>query len=67
LADIDVKQTLHYEKPGKPKPETPPSRITYRPRASLTLNSTLVTLHQQRTGRFILATNVLKPKQLSHQ
>ena len=67
LVDKSVKQTLHYEKPGKPKPETPPSRITYQPQASLTLNSSIVTLHQQRAGRFVLATNVLESDQLSEQ
>jgi transposase len=67
LHNTGVKQTLHYQKPGKPKPDTPPSRITFQPQASLTLNSTLVTLHQQRAGRFVLATNVLEPHQLSEQ
>ena len=62
-----VKQTLHYEKPGKPKQGTPPSRITYHPQASLTPNSTVVTLHQQRSGRFILATHVLEAQQFSAQ
>lgn len=67
LERMSVKQTLHYEKPGKPKRDTPPSRITYHPQASLKLNSTVVTLHQQRAGRFILATNVLESKQLNEQ
>jgi transposase len=62
-----VKQTLHYEKPGKPKPDTPPSRITYQPQASLTLNSSVVTLHQHRAGRFVLATNVLEGEHLGEQ
>ena len=67
LNDRTVTQTLHYEKPGKPKPETPPSRITYQPQASLTLNSQVVTLHQQRAGRFVLATNVLESDYLGEQ
>jgi transposase len=62
-----VKQAWHYAKPGKPKPDTPPSRITYRPQASLTLNSSVVTQQPQRAGRFILATNVLESEQLSQQ
>lgn len=62
-----VKQKLHYEKPGKPKQGTPPSRITYQPQASLTPNLTVVTMHQQRAGRFILPTNVLESEQLSAQ
>jgi transposase len=67
LEGIGVKQKLHYEKPGKPKRDTPPSRITYFPQASLTLNSIVVEPHQQRAGRFILATNVLELEQLSEQ
>jgi len=67
LVDKGVKQAWHYAKPGKPKPDTPPSRITYRPQASLTLNSSVVTQQPQRAGRFILATNVLESEQLSQQ
>jgi transposase len=67
LVDVSVKPTLHYEKPGKPKPETPATRITYQPQASLTLNLSVVTLHQQRAGRFVLATNVLESEQLGEQ
>lgn len=67
LEGTGVKQKLHYEKPGKPKRDTLPSRITYHPQASLTLNSTVVVMHQQRAGRFILATNVLESEQLSEQ
>lgn len=67
LETRDVKQKLHYEKPGKPKQGTEPSRITYHPQAALTLNATVVAAHQRRAGRFILATNVLESEQLSQQ
>jgi transposase len=67
LEGIRVKQKAHYEKPGKPKRDTLASRITYCPQALLTLNSSVVTIHQQRAGRFILATNVLDVEQLSEQ
>lgn len=67
LENVSVKQKLHYEKPGKPKQGTAPSRTTYHPQASLKLNSSVVLLHQQRAGRFILATNVLDAEQLSEQ
>lgn len=67
LEGMSVKQKLHYEKPGKPKRGTEPSRITYHPQASLKLNPTVVTIHQQRAGRFILATNVLESQQLSEK
>ena len=67
LEELGVKQKAHYEKLGRPKPGTPASRITYFPQASLTLNSTVVATHQQRAGRFILATNVLEAEHLSEQ
>ncbi|XGW00620.1 MAG: IS1634 family transposase [Leptolyngbya sp. BL-A-14] len=68
LEATGVKLKLHYEKPGKPKRETPPSRITYHPQASLIPNASLITSHQQRAGRFILATNgVEDTEQLSPQ
>ena len=67
LVDKGVKPVLHYEKPGKPKRGTPPSRITYHPQAELTLNTTVLARYQQRAGRFILASNVLEYDQLSAQ
>ena len=67
LQDMGVKQTWHYEKPGKPKRGTPPSRITYHSQALLKPNLSVVAMHQQRAGRFILATNVLESEQLSEQ
>ena len=65
LEGISVQQKLHYEKPGKPKPGTTPSRMTYHPQASLTLNEAVVAMHQQRAGRFILATNELDAASLN--
>jgi transposase len=67
LEGITVKEKFHYEKPGKPKQGTAPSRITYHPQAELKLNLAVVQLHQQRAGRFILATNELDGEQLSPQ
>lgn len=67
LTEISVKQKLHYDRPGKPKKGTLPSRITYHPQASLQLNSEVVKLHSSRAGRFILATNDLDFEQLSEQ
>jgi hypothetical protein len=51
LENVSIKQQRHYEKPGKPKQDTVPSRITYHPQASLKLNSEVVMLHQQRERR----------------
>ena len=58
---------LRYEKPGKPKRGVSPSPITYHPQAELTLDTTVLAQYQQRTGRFILASNVLEDDQLTAQ
>lgn len=67
LASKGIKPVLHYEAPGKPKRGTLPSHITYQPNAELVVNPTVVAQHQQRAGRFILATNVLEDDPLSDQ
>lgn len=67
LEEMTVTQQSHYEKRGKPKLDTPPSRIIYHPQASLRLNSTVINCHRQRAGRFILATNSLEVEDLSEQ
>jgi transposase len=67
LDEMSVKQKVHYEKRGKPKQGTAPSRMTYHPQASLKLNLAVVAMQQQRAGRFILATNELDCEQLSPQ
>lgn len=65
LSPITVVTKRHYERPGKPKRGTPPSRLSYQGQATLKLNPTVVAQHQQRAGRFILATNVLAIEVLS--
>jgi transposase len=65
LSDLSLQSIPHYERPGKPKQGTAPNRMTYRPQAVLTLNITLVEMHQRRAGRFILASNDLDLEQLS--
>ena len=55
----------HYEAPGRPKPGTPPKRITYHGQATLCLNPDEVTQQKQRAGRFILATNILSIEDLT--
>lgn len=65
LTDRQVTSKAHYDRPGKPTAETPPTRITYHPQATLTLKTDKQAQHQQRAGRFILATNVLDADALS--
>ena len=65
LTDRQVTSKAHYDRPGKPKPGTVPTRVSYHPQATLTLYHEQQTRHQHRAGRFILATNVLDPEALS--
>lgn len=65
LSPITVVTKRHYERPGKPKRGTPPSRLSYQGQATLELNPIAVAHQQQRAGRFILATNVLAIEDLS--
>lgn len=59
LEDIKVVEKAHYERPGKPKTGTLPSRITYHLHATPVLREQVVATHRQRAGRFILATNLV--------
>lgn len=65
LTDRRVNVKAHYDRPGKPTADTPPTRITYHPDATLSLKVEKQALHHRRAGRFILATNVLDAEVLS--
>jgi transposase len=65
LTDCRVNAKAHYDRPGKPTADTPPTRITYHPDATLTLKAEKQAQYHRRAGRFILATNVLDTGVLS--
>lgn len=65
LSNRQATSKAHYERPGKPAADTPPTRITYHPQATLTLKDEKEAQHQRRAGRFILATNDLDADALS--
>lgn len=67
LHQWSVVSKTHYEKPGRPKRGTLPSRITYHPQGTLQLNPQIIEMHQRRAGRFILATNVIESESLSEE
>jgi transposase len=65
LAEIEIVEKSHYDKPGKPKPDAVPARISFRVTATVvTIDSELIA-QRVRCGRFILATNVLDSAVLS--
>jgi hypothetical protein len=58
LAEIEIVEKKHYDKPGKPKPDAIPSRIGFRVTATVVAIDSELTAPRVRCGRFILATNV---------
>ncbi len=65
LTEIEVVEKKHYDKPGKPKPDALPARISFRVTATIVAVDSLLSAQQVRCGRFILATNVLDSAALS--
>jgi transposase len=65
LTDCRVNAKAHYDRPGKPTADTPPTRITYHPDAILALKAEKQAQYHRRAGRFILATNVIDAGGLS--
>lgn len=65
LDNIQVSEQRHFDRPGKPAKNAQPAYVSYHLQAILQLNPHVVATHQRRAGRFILASNVLEPAQLS--
>lgn len=65
LTEVEIVEKKHYEKPGKPKPDAIPSRISFRVTATLVAIDSELTAQRVRCGRFILASNVLDSAVLS--
>jgi transposase len=65
LSEVRVLEKQHYEHPGKPSPKNPPIRTSYQVVASIVTDEKKIDVQKQRAGRFILATNVLEPQELS--
>lgn len=65
LSEVQVVEKRHYKRSGKPKADDMPIRISYKVVATVVTNEIKVAIQQRRSGRFILATNVLEPEELS--
>jgi transposase len=65
LSEVRVVEKQHYEHPGKPSPKNPPIRTSYQVVASIVTDEKKIDVQKQRAGRFVLATNVLEPQELS--
>jgi transposase len=65
LCDLQIVEKRHYGKAGKPSKEDVPKRLSYRVTGTIVPVEHEIEAQQIRCGRFILATNVLDPEQLS--
>jgi transposase len=65
LSNLETVEKSHYDKAGKPKKDTVPTRISYHVTGSVTPIDSAIAAQSVRCGRFILATNVLDSTQLS--
>lgn len=65
LSEMQIVEQAHYPNQGRPKKGQAPTRLSYHIQASLLLNEQTVAAERARTGRFILATNVLDEQRLS--
>ena len=65
LCDLQTTEKRHYDKAGKPSKEDVPKCISYRVTAMVVPVESEIKAQRIRCGRFILATNVLNPEQLS--
>jgi transposase len=65
LSGIEIVEKRHYDRPGKPAQNDVPKCISYRVAATVIAVNDEISAQRTRCGRFILATNVLDPAQLS--
>lgn len=65
LSDCTVHPKKHYERSGKPAAADTPDRVSYALNATLKTDEDKISRYRKRSGRFILATNVLDVTVLS--
>ncbi len=65
LEGVTITSEKRYLKSGRPTADTP-CEVLYRVRATLVRNEAAITNKQTRSGRFILASNVLNPEHFSN-
>jgi transposase len=65
LSDCAADVKKHYERSGKPAASDTPIRVSYSLSATLKPNEDKIARYRKRSGRFILATNVLEVAVLS--
>jgi transposase len=66
LADLEIMEHCRHAKSGRPRKDAQPAQCYYQIRASFMPKEEAIAREQQRSGRFILATNVLDVQELSN-
>ncbi len=66
LESVQIESHPHYSQPGRPTKNQSPEHFTYRVIAQVIPVEKLIEIARRRTGRFILATNVLDEEVLSN-
>lgn len=66
LTNLEILEHCRHAKPGRPRKDTQPAQCYYQIHAFLVPNKEAIATEQQRSGRFILATNVLNAQALSN-
>lgn len=66
LTNLEILEHCHHAKSGRPRKDAQPAQCYYQIRAFLMPNQEAIATEQQRSGRFILATNVLDAQALSN-
>lgn len=57
LVELEVEQKRHYDKPGRPKQGSKPSRCSYRATGTIVPDDDTLERERRKAGRFILASN----------
>lgn len=66
FTNLEILEHCRHAKSGRPRKDAQPAQCYYQIRALLVPNKKAIATEQQRSGRFILATNVLNAQALSN-
>jgi transposase len=67
LTEGELMPIRGYRRPGRPRKDEEPEMVGYRVEAKLARNEVAITFARRRSGRFILATNVLQSERLTKE
>ena len=65
MTEVSVVEKQYYARPSKPSAKNIAVRTSYQVIASIVTDEKSIDIQRKRAGRFILATNVLTPQELS--